>query len=112
MAEDKLVLSTTSAEQNGGLRYEALGSKQIRLLMIHPGTKDSDIQCTLSVSPFPPPPDSSSYPALSYTWGDSAAVVSIEVNGKRKGITQNLEAALRQFRSQTKAQPGGLMLYA
>ena len=102
MAEDKLVFSTTSAEQSGELRYEPLGSKQIRLLMIHPGTKDSDTQCSLSISPFPPPLDSSSYYTLSYAWGDSAAVVSIEVNGRRKGITRNLEGALRQFRSQTK----------
>jgi hypothetical protein len=64
-----LAMTTTAtlAKDSGDLRYTPLGSKQIRLLTIHSGPKDSDIECTLSISSFPPPLDSPSYHALSYT---------------------------------------------
>ncbi|KAF9630693.1 Heterokaryon incompatibility [Lasiodiplodia theobromae] len=74
-----------------------LGGGEFRILILQPSsTFSSDIICTLmnvSLESHPP------YEALSYVWGDTATSGStIILEGKSKGVTENLAAALRHLR--------------
>ena len=67
----------------------------IRLLHVHPSNGLSGIEATLKRHSFLERPQ---YIALSYTWGDSARVKPITVNGKRMNVTENLWNALIHIR--------------
>lgn len=74
-----------------------LGGNEFRILILQPSsTFSSDIICSLenvSLESHPP------YEALSYVWGDKATCGStIILEGKQKGVTENLAAALRHLR--------------
>ncbi|KAF4536436.1 Heterokaryon incompatibility protein [Lasiodiplodia theobromae] len=74
-----------------------LGGGEFRILILQPSsTFSSDIICTLknvSLESHPP------YEALSYVWGDTATSGStIILEGKPKGVTENLAAALHHLR--------------
>lgn len=70
---------------------------EIRLLEIHPGGFDIDLECTLFKSSL----DSNTvYQALSYHWGDSTCRCLVTVNGQTLSITTNLYVALRHLRHQ------------
>ena len=59
-------------------RYSPLNplAKEIRLIKLHPGTKEDDITCSLiQVSLL----DSPRYEAISYCWGDLGEIRSIKV---------------------------------
>lgn len=77
--------------------YPALKSpsSNIRLLHVHPSNGFSGIEATLEWHSFLERPQ---YMALSYTWGDSARVKPITVNGKRMNVTENLWNALFHIR--------------
>lgn len=69
----------------------------IRLLKINPSQHPSDqIYGSLSVVSLKSNPV---YKALSYTWGDSRDIVSIDINGYQIDVTRNLKDALKRLRS-------------
>jgi hypothetical protein len=70
---------------------------EIRLLEIHPGDFDADIECTLLKSSLD---NNKVYRALSYHWGESTHRCFITVNGQGLSITTNLDIALRHLRHQ------------
>jgi hypothetical protein len=77
--------------------YDTLpdASDHLRLLTVHAGGVSEPIRCTLRTVSLH---DKPFYDALSYTWGDSAATESIEVDGYEIQVTANLEQALRHLR--------------
>lgn len=76
------------------LVYTRLAEDRIRLLKLRPGNWDDDIEAELFEAD-----QSFQYIALSYTWGSPVAIKEIVVNGTVKGITINLDLALRTIRS-------------
>ena len=70
-------------------------SQSIRILWIHPALPTDKVVCTLEVADLDVHP---AYLALSYTWGDTSSVKSIECNGVMSAVTANLFAALVRFR--------------
>ena len=74
-------------------------STHIRLLSILEGAYDQRVVCELTTWELDTVPP---YYAISYTWGDSHAVATINVNGKETEVRQNCEFVLRQsFASQS-----------
>ncbi|KAJ8132815.1 hypothetical protein O1611_g808 [Lasiodiplodia mahajangana] len=70
--------------------------REIRLLQIVDETDSGVIECvfhTVSLE------DDIEFAALSYVWGNPDTTQEILLNGYRRGITKNLESALRNFRS-------------
>ncbi|KAI0095924.1 heterokaryon incompatibility protein-domain-containing protein [Daldinia grandis] len=80
--------------------YEALPAdgSEIRLVTIHQGEEDENIECTVGNFPFIESTDSHEYEALSYVWGDATSTAFISLNKKPFQVTRNLEAALRALR--------------
>ncbi len=80
-----------------GLEYRDLDTlaNEFRLLTLSSTEKDSEeVCCSLGyVSLDDPPP----YTALSYRWGDEEITRPIKINGHKKQVTENLEAALREL---------------
>lgn len=74
------------------------GKNSIRLLELLPGTGNKGIAIILVDSFVCAPDKSSSYDALSYTWGDGQPNKLISCNGRRLNITHTLLEALRHFR--------------
>lgn len=74
------------------LRRKTLSTRILKLL---PGSADEPIRCTLRVVRINA---YLSYEALSYTWGDSAHRVEVQVNGQPLPVTRNLGAALCALR--------------
>jgi hypothetical protein len=72
-------------------------SRRIRLLIIHPGSSDSEMVCSWAWFDL----DSSNlhYTALSYVWGSSERCCSIKVNGKPANVTKSAAEALEMLRS-------------
>ncbi|EON68311.1 hypothetical protein W97_07569 [Coniosporium apollinis CBS 100218] len=99
-----------------GLNQDRLGYDQIRLLKLHPGSGTMDLRCTLIIRAASTPryaddPEpglilkvAEPYDALSYYWGPKRGGFFIEIlagsEAHRVAITPNLEAALRQLRSE------------
>ncbi|KAF2100233.1 HET-domain-containing protein [Rhizodiscina lignyota] len=71
------------------------GSRDIRLLNLHLGRWEEDIQCDIRVVSLDSKPK---YEAFSYTWGDASITKPIFVNSNECRATANLEAALRHIR--------------
>ncbi|KAK4031975.1 heterokaryon incompatibility protein-domain-containing protein [Parachaetomium inaequale] len=72
------------------------GRKSFRLLELLPGTRQQDIECTLTECCLDHRPQS--YDALSYVWGDIATSTPIQINGRTLMVTSNLRAALLNLR--------------
>ncbi|KAF2217050.1 hypothetical protein CERZMDRAFT_32569, partial [Cercospora zeae-maydis SCOH1-5] len=74
-------------------------SRQIRVAKVLPNQDPSAlVQCELEVLVLDAATDST-FEALSYCWGDPRITANIELNGAIAAVTVNLEAALRQFRT-------------
>ncbi|KAH8706896.1 heterokaryon incompatibility protein-domain-containing protein, partial [Phaeosphaeriaceae sp. PMI808] len=67
----------------------------IRLLDLHPGGPDDDLQCTLRIVDLHSQPK---YEALSYVWGDFNVLAPLTVNDTIVNVTKNLNTALRRLR--------------
>src|SRR5438034_6605365 len=80
--------------------YEPLNSadNEIRLITLRAGDTGHTIVCSLSHFPLH---DAPSYRALSYTWGNTADIRSILLNGQKVSVTANLEDALRAMQQVT-----------
>ncbi|KAK0100199.1 hypothetical protein ONS95_008537 [Cadophora gregata] len=80
-------------------RYHALRRhRHIRVLILHPGTGDEEIYCTLEVALLDRAP---AYEALSYAWGDSKDIKerhAIRCGNGRFNIMPNLFEALKRLR--------------
>ncbi|KAL6814426.1 heterokaryon incompatibility domain-containing protein [Trichoderma sp. SZMC 28015] len=70
----------------------------IRLLCLHPGSRNTMISCELFQAELHQRDDTVSYEALSYTWGTSDFPATIHVNGYFPRITRNLYRALLDLR--------------
>jgi hypothetical protein len=68
---------------------------EVRLLELHPGDHDQEIRCTLHHHRLDV---STSYEALSYTWGYQQDKVPISIGNNPFEVTVDLAAALRRFR--------------
>ena len=77
-------------------QYNPLPSEKfIRLLELHPGPANDEIDCTLRQIELENAPE---YEAISYAWGDPAIKVDILCDGKIIRVTQNLKDALLRFK--------------
>jgi Heterokaryon incompatibility protein (HET) len=79
-------------------RFLKMQDRSIKLLTLHPAKDDRTlIKCSLSPHDLSRSP---SYEALSYTWGSPTDIcpVPIDINGREKFVSTNLEAALRVLR--------------
>ena len=70
---------------------------EIRIFELLPGSNDEPIRGLLTIEHLW---DDPRYEALSYAWGTSATMKSIQLNETEFGITPNLEAALLDLRYQ------------
>ncbi|KAM3424496.1 hypothetical protein BST61_g6500 [Cercospora zeina] len=74
-------------------------ARQIRIAKVLPNQDSSAlVQCELDVLVLDDTTDAT-FEALSYCWGDPKVTANIELNGTIAAVTVNLEAALRQFRT-------------
>ena len=79
--------------------HSPLSDRQLRVLILYPGSASDSLQCTLeyvNISDIP------SYKALSYTWGTGGKTRSIICNALSAKIA-NLAAALVQLRNVKKS---------
>ncbi|KAI0107174.1 heterokaryon incompatibility protein-domain-containing protein [Nemania sp. FL0031] len=74
---------------------------EIRLLELHPGNPDDDINCTVRHVTLANALD---FTALSYTWGNPEIRKAISVGGQTLEVTINLFDALRHLRSPQKTR--------
>jgi len=72
-----------------------LSGRQIRLLQILPAPSDSVLNLRLITKPLD---EEVIYHALSYAWGDASITKTVLCEGRPLEITENLHAALWQFR--------------
>ncbi|KAK3360686.1 heterokaryon incompatibility protein-domain-containing protein [Lasiosphaeria hispida] len=70
-------------------------NKETRLLLLHAGSGDEPIRCSLHIVSLHHDPK---YEALSYVWGSQHSNTSIELNGQPFQVTPNLHAALKRLR--------------
>jgi len=82
-------------DQDVSQLYQELVDSDIRLLKIHAGGVDTEIECDLEQVELDARPD---FYALSYVWGDPSKTRSILVNGQRFGVGENLHDALCHLR--------------
>jgi hypothetical protein len=85
-----------------GISYQPLDfvNFEFRLLTLlenEDSSQEGQICCELKHAYLDDPPQ---YHALSYCWGDPTVITPILVNGLTMEVTTNLEAALRELRSQ------------
>ncbi|KAK3615507.1 hypothetical protein LTR56_026549 [Elasticomyces elasticus] len=78
--------------------YSPVGSRQIRLLHVQPGTGFTNIECTLSEVDLT---KDLAYEAVSYCWGSSEKPCNILCNGRRMPVTESAVDALWRFRLPT-----------
>jgi hypothetical protein len=74
--------------------------RQIRVLVLHPGSSDDEIGCHLVHASV----DTAQYVALSYVWGDATRRRKVVCDDAFLEITQNLLTALRYLRHQDQDQ--------
>jgi Heterokaryon incompatibility protein (HET) len=81
-------------------QYEPLSNRsEIRVLVLHPGLADQQLQCTLKhVSLDQQPPE---YTAISYVWGNPSKMREIRCGNGLLHITNNLDSVLRHLRDFT-----------
>lgn len=90
---EKLLLMAN--ETNQGSLYLALRENEFRVLVLHPGSGNEMINCSLLTCQYS---DDLPYHALSYAWGDPTPVETIRCNGCDVGVAANLHAALSSLR--------------
>ncbi|KAK5712080.1 hypothetical protein LTR15_012149 [Elasticomyces elasticus] len=78
--------------------YSPVGSRQIRLLHVQPGTGYTNIECTLIEVDLT---KDLAYEAVSYCWGSSEKPCNILCNGRRMPVTESAVDALWRFRLPT-----------
>ena len=99
-----------------GTLYEPLmpNSLDIRVLELEPSTDfDSEIRCNLAsfdLLDFVKQPDTHSFEAVSYTWGDASVLKHVVVNDRLIAVTTNLNSFLRHRRES--AEPAKLWIDA
>ena len=77
-------------------QYSPLPSEKfIRLLELHPGHANDNIDCTLRQTELENAPK---YEAISYAWGNPAKKIDVLCDGKIIMVTQNLKDALLRFK--------------
>ena len=111
---------TTKTIASGDFIYPPLnGSRDMRVLELHPGKYEADVNCTLHACSvefeYPHDPETNYrpytlhavscttgtpvwYTALSYVWGNPALVRPMTCNRKPFATTENLDLALRRIR--------------
>jgi predicted acetyltransferase len=75
-------------------------SDEIRLLLLHPGSGDDSIKCSIQLVKLSNKPQ---YEALSYMWGPKD-YKSIEINGRVCEVRENLYQALLHLRLHDKEE--------
>jgi len=94
--------SVIDLEELREYKYERLlGSREVRLLVLHPGRKNDDISCDLKTVSLD---DTCEYEAISYTWGDFSGRHRVRCGNAVMDVRPNLYSALRQFRHKSKNQ--------
>jgi len=78
------------------MRYNTPPQGHFRLLVLHAGTDDDPLRCSLCESNIDTSPK---YEALRYEWGPRTSRVPITCNDRSVSITADAAAALRLFRS-------------
>ncbi|KAK5687744.1 hypothetical protein LTS10_001884 [Elasticomyces elasticus] len=78
--------------------YSPVGSRQIRLLHVQPGTGYTNLECTLSEVDLT---EDLAYEAVSYCWGSSEKPCNILCNGRSMPVTESAVDSLWRFRSPT-----------
>ena len=77
-------------------QYDDLPSQaSFRVAELLPGKRNEPVSCLLHLADWSDPPE---YEAISYTWGDPNARATINCNGKRLEVTQNLYWGLVHIR--------------
>ncbi|KAF6813396.1 heterokaryon incompatibility protein [Colletotrichum plurivorum] len=96
---DRLRSKATNRENKANVyRGAALGRRQIRVLVLHPGRKSEPLVCDLSTIDLVGAGGAATFEALSYVWGYRLLGRSITVNGQSFNITRNLHDALLHLR--------------
>ncbi|RDW87380.1 hypothetical protein BP5796_03074 [Coleophoma crateriformis] len=80
-------------------QYRPLMPKEIRLVILWPGSWDSKLKCSLLYAML----EEHEYDALSYTWGDPTLTSSILLDDREFRVTLGLEAALQHLRHPTES---------
>jgi hypothetical protein len=81
--------------------YHQLTNTQTRLVIVHPGTNDQPIRCSLKVIELSHA-EEEHYRAVSYVWGNQENPVDVTVNDSTFKVGQNLHNALLHLRSTSK----------
>ena len=91
-------LSDAEADSDGvtGIYDPLPQGDYLRLIILHPGNDDDEIECELETRTHRRAKDK--YAAISYVWGDPRDTINITCNKRIVPITRSLEGALRQFR--------------
>jgi hypothetical protein len=88
---------TMNSNQIFGERLDA-ASREIRLLLIHCGTGDELVKCTMLRASLEEAAHSAlHFNALSYVWGDPTDTRTISIDGQFIDVTKNLESALQRL---------------
>jgi hypothetical protein len=86
-----------NSNQIFGERLDA-ASREIRLLLIHCGTGDELVKCTMLRASLEEAAHSAlHFNALSYVWGDPTDTRTISIDGQFIDVTKNLESALQRL---------------
>ncbi|KAH7141061.1 heterokaryon incompatibility protein-domain-containing protein [Dactylonectria macrodidyma] len=86
---------STRPSQDAKKNEHGLNGRQIRLLIIEPGTYGDKVICELETVDLDQDPD---FEALSYCWGDKLSLETVLVNGHNHPVTTNLYGALQRLR--------------
>jgi len=83
-------------------QYEVLPTPtSFRIFELLPGVEGDPVSCVLRRVDWV---DSPEYESLSYAWGDPKARTPVIVDGKRLGVTVNLQTALKHLRYQDRSR--------
>jgi Heterokaryon incompatibility protein (HET) len=91
--------------------YEPLDTRkrEIRLVILAPGSFEDDVHCTLRRVSLD---ENVEYEALSYTWGDPSITDEIFLHSQSFQVTTNLVSALRHLRHADMSRPRTLWVDA
>lgn len=87
--------------------YTPVGDWETRILYLYPGNEEEPLKATLTnaaitvaegLGLMEPGRRRVTYDALSYTWGEPVFTLSIDINGHRFSITENLHSAIVHLR--------------
>jgi hypothetical protein len=97
MADSSLQQLSSLNAHTAELIYTPLEPQRIRTIVLHKGSPEDQITCTLKTVSLH---ENCPYEALSYAWGDAENLAKISLNKLEYFVTQNLSDALKQLRSQ------------